>query len=111
MRRTAVSIVAALALLAVLPGSSGARPVHPDAPFITSEPPMLVALQPGVAITPIINAGELIGGRLGGFQFTGVPDGIGLYAELGEPARGVREPRDGLSAGATRRSRASRTCH
>ncbi|MGZ5317824.1 MAG: hypothetical protein ACXWFT_05325 [Actinomycetota bacterium] len=83
MRRTAVSIVAALALLAVLPGSSGARPVHPDAPFITSEPPMLVALQPGVAFTPIINAGELIGGRLGGFQFTGVPDGIGVYESSG----------------------------
>ena len=83
MRRTTVSIVAALALLAVLPGSSGARPVHPDAPFITSEPPMLVALQPGVAFTPIINAGELIGGRLGGFQFTGVPDGIGVYESSG----------------------------
>ncbi len=78
MRRTAVSIVAALALLAVLPGSSGARPVHPDAPFITSEPPMLVALQPGVAFTPIINSGELVGGRPW-FQFTGVPDGIGVY--------------------------------
>jgi hypothetical protein len=40
---------------------------------------MLVGLEPGVDITPIINAGELIGGRLGGFQLTGVPDGIGVY--------------------------------
>jgi hypothetical protein len=79
MRRTTVPIVTALALLAVFPGSSVARPVHPDAPFITSEPSMLVALQPGVAFTPIINSGELIGGRLGGFQLTGVPDGIGVY--------------------------------
>jgi hypothetical protein len=79
MRRTTVSIVAALGVLAMLPGSSGARTVHPDAPFITSQRPMLVGLEPGVDITPIINAGELIGGRLGGFQLTGVPDGIGVY--------------------------------
>ena len=77
MRRTAVSIVAALALLAVLPGTSGARPVHPDAPFITSEPPMLVALQPGVDITPIISAGDLIGGSLGGFQYSAALTGSG----------------------------------
>ena len=37
---------------------------------------MLVALEPGVEITPIINAGDRVGD---GFQYTGVPDGIGIY--------------------------------
>ena len=78
MRRSALSVVAVLALLSVVPVTP-AGAVTPKAPFITSEPPMIVALDPGVDITPIINSGELIGGRIGGFQFTGVPDGIGVY--------------------------------
>ena len=38
---------------------------------------MLVALQPGVEITPIIDSGDRVGDD---FQYTGVPDGIGVYA-------------------------------
>ncbi|MEO8476082.1 MAG: hypothetical protein ABI572_03395 [Actinomycetota bacterium] len=79
MKRRTASMAAVIALAAMLPGTSSARPIRPDAPFITSEPPMIVALQPGLDITPIMNSGELIGGRLGGFQLTGVPDGIGVY--------------------------------
>ena len=39
--------------------------------------PMLVSLEPGVEITPIINSGDRVGDD---FQYTGVPDGIGMYA-------------------------------
>jgi hypothetical protein len=38
--------------------------------------PMMVALAPDVAITPIISAGDQVGDA---FQYTGVPDGIGIY--------------------------------
>lgn len=33
----------------------------------------------GIEITPLVTAGDVIGGRLGGYQFTGTPDGIGAY--------------------------------
>lgn len=79
MRRTAMVIVAALGVVAVTAGSSGAATVRPRAPFITAGRPMIVALQPGVEIEPLLTAGDVIGGRLNGFQFTGVPDGIGVY--------------------------------
>ena len=78
MRRTAAASVAAFMItLAMLP-RAGAAPVR-EAPFITSSRPLIVALQPGVQITPIINSGDLIGGRVGGFQYSGTPDGIGTY--------------------------------
>ena len=38
--------------------------------------PMVVALQPGVKITPLLTSGDRVGAN---FQFTGVPDGIGIY--------------------------------
>jgi len=38
---------------------------------------MLVPLAPEVKIDPIISTGDVVGGTLGGFQFSGIPDGIG----------------------------------
>lgn len=79
MKRTA-TVIFAIALLGPLGSpSAGASSVDAKAPFITSKASMIVALQPGVEITPIINSGDVIGGRLGGFQYTGTPDGIGVY--------------------------------
>lgn len=77
MRRT-LAMAAALALTVMASGGSSAT-VRPDPPFQTSKKPMLAAVAPGVELTPIINAGELLGTRADGFQFTGTPDGIGVY--------------------------------
>jgi hypothetical protein len=73
MRRIVPLLTATLAAMLLMP------PVAVAAPFRTEAPPQLVALEPGVTITPILTAGEVIGGDRDGFQFTGVPDGIGVY--------------------------------
>jgi hypothetical protein len=48
------------------------------APFQTEAPPQVVpiATAEGVTITPILTSGDVVNA---GFQFTGVPDGIGIY--------------------------------
>ena len=79
MKRMIAAIAAALTILVCMAPATSARVVRPRAPFITSTPPMIVALQPGVDILPILTAGDVIGGRVSGFQYTGVPDGIGVY--------------------------------
>jgi hypothetical protein len=72
MKRSVTVLVATLAMTSALSGSATA---HREARRATQARPMLVALQPGVEITPIINSGD----RVGDFQYTGVPDGIGVY--------------------------------
>lgn len=74
MRRIGPFLTTVLAVMTVVPA-----PAVRAAPFQTNARPQLVAIEPGVTITPIITAGDVIGGRLGGFQFSGVPDGIGVY--------------------------------
>jgi hypothetical protein len=73
--------IAALGVVALSVTTAGAATptARPGAPFITPTAPMIVALEPGVDILPILSAGDVIGGRLEGFQFSGVPDGIGVY--------------------------------
>jgi hypothetical protein len=72
-----VTLVSAMSL----PPFAGARTetVTARAPFITTARPQLEALSPGVEITPLITTGDVIGGRLAGYQFSGTPDGIGAY--------------------------------
>jgi hypothetical protein len=76
MRRSFAPMLSALLCLAVwIPTSPAAASARN--PFVrTSARPMLVALQPGVEITPLLNAGDHVGGH---FQYTGVPDGIGVF--------------------------------
>src|SRR5215217_1313447 len=45
----------------------------------TRRPAQLVATTPGVGIRPILSVGDVVGGRLGGYQMTGIPDGLGAY--------------------------------
>lgn len=71
MRRFVSFVVVALTCAAVF-APVAAR----GAPFQTDGRPQLVAIAPGVTITPILTAGDVVGRR---FQFTGVPDGIGVY--------------------------------
>ena len=80
MRKVLLAGLTAFAMMFSIPTGVIATTVTPKTPFQTSTRPYLVGLQPGVDIVPLISAGDVIGGRLGGFQFTGVPDGIGTYA-------------------------------
>jgi hypothetical protein len=73
MRRF-VPLVAAVSTIVFAHGS----PVH-AAPFQTAARPQLIALADGVQVTPILTAGDVVGD----FQYTGVPDGIGVYQEDG----------------------------
>jgi hypothetical protein len=45
------------------------------APTITSQRPQLVALATGVVIQPLLTAGDVVGG----YQMSGVPDGLGAF--------------------------------
>jgi hypothetical protein len=80
MRRLIPLTALGMVLAAIMQPSASAVQNTRTAPFVTSERPYLVRLDPGTTITPILTSGEVIGGRLGGFQFSGVPDGIGAYA-------------------------------
>jgi hypothetical protein len=50
------------------------------APFTTDGRPQVVALAQGVTITPILTTGDVVNNR---FQFSGNPDGIGVYERDG----------------------------
>jgi Bacterial protein of unknown function (DUF839) len=68
---------ASLALVAVLAGAlttvGGAS--HDGGGFDTSKPPYLVPTATGVEVDPIISTGDIIGG----YQMSGIPDGLGGY--------------------------------
>jgi hypothetical protein len=73
MKRLVTVLIATLAIASVWSETATAdRAARGAAPAR----PMLVALEPGVEITPIISSGDQVGD---GFQYTGVPDGIGVY--------------------------------
>ena len=78
-----LTVVATLAATTTSFGGTAAasiRVAHAATPFTTSERPYLVALAPGVQIQPILSTGDVIGGTKAGYQMSGVPDGIGMYA-------------------------------
>ena len=79
MRKVLLAGLTAFAMVFSIPTGVIATTVTPKTPFQTSTRPYLVGLQPGVDITPIISTGDLIGGSLGGFQYSADPDGIGFY--------------------------------
>lgn len=82
MRRSKlIAVVGVDAVVAVwLLGSSvaGANVTAPT-PFVTSERPLLVPLEDGVLVRPILTTGDVIGEGAGAYQMSGVPDGIGWY--------------------------------
>ena len=65
-----VPVLAALLVLGVQPPASAHR-----APVTTSQRPQLVALASGVVIQPLLTAGDVVGG----YQMSGVPDGLGAF--------------------------------
>jgi hypothetical protein len=76
MKRLAGRIILAIMVASAIPAWTGAQAEQVDRAPGTSARPMIVPLQPGVEITPLLNAGDRVGDD---FQYTGVPDGIGVY--------------------------------
>jgi hypothetical protein len=74
----------ALALAAVLAGAwatvGGAT--HGGPGFDTPKPAYLVPTAPGVQVDPILSAGDIVGG----YQMSGIPDGLGAYRKHGRTA-------------------------
>ena len=79
MKRTVTSLIAAVLIAGMASPAALAAPSADGKPFVTSARPELVALTGGLTITPILTAGDVVRGAKDRFQFTGVPDGIGVY--------------------------------
>jgi hypothetical protein len=73
----AITVVVAILTAGVAIAAGGNDPEVKG--FRTSRPAQLVATAPGVRIRPILSVGDVVGGRLGGYQMTGIPDGLGAY--------------------------------
>jgi hypothetical protein len=71
MRRFVLFVATLMIGIGIMPA-----PAAHAAPFQTEARPQLVPLAPGVTLTPIVTAGEQLND---GFQFSGVPDGIGVF--------------------------------
>jgi hypothetical protein len=71
--RVRVMVVLLAATASLLP--AGPPAVAVDGGFFTESRPYLVPLEKGVEITPIITAGDVVGG----YQMSGIPDGMGWY--------------------------------
>lgn len=82
MKRKVIGAAAAAAVVAVaaVAVAIAAESDEVDVPgFDTSRPPQLVAVAPGVEIDPWLSVGDIVGGELGGYQMSGIPDGIGAF--------------------------------
>jgi hypothetical protein len=74
MKRLTALAATAGALALMVAGS--ATSAH-DPGFKTAKPPYLVPIAPGVATDPIISAGDIVGG----YQMSGIPDGLGAFKD------------------------------
>jgi Bacterial protein of unknown function (DUF839) len=72
MKRLTALAATAGAFALMIAGS--ATPAN-DPGFKTAKPPYLVPLASGAAVDPILSAGDTIGG----YQMSGIPDGLGAY--------------------------------
>jgi hypothetical protein len=71
MRRLAIGL--AVTVMAGL--QVGSVSAEPTVGFDTARPSMLAPLEPGVVIDPILSTGDIVGG----YQMSGIPDGLGAY--------------------------------
>jgi hypothetical protein len=78
-RLTAVAAIAGALALLVAGGASSAKgdPAKKNPGSKTAKPAYLVPLAPGAAVDPILSAGDTIGG----YQMSGIPDGLGAYKD------------------------------
>ena len=74
-RLTALAVTTAVALSL----AGGASPVNSDG-FKTAKPPYLVPMVPGAAVDPILSTGDVVGG----YQMSGIPDGLGAVKDGGD---------------------------
>jgi hypothetical protein len=77
MRRRVLAAVVALLAAAVVAATA---PAGNDPGFKTAKTPYLVPMQPGVEVDPIISTGDIVGG----YQMSGIPDGLGAYKAAGD---------------------------
>jgi hypothetical protein len=77
MRRLWLAAVVGCVLTTV---GAATAPAANDAGFKTAKPPYLVPMVPGAAVDPILSAGDVVGG----YQMTGIPDGLGAYKGGGD---------------------------
>jgi hypothetical protein len=77
MRRLTALAAVAGALALTIAGS--ATPAN-DPGFKTAKPPYLVPITAGTVVDPIISAGDIVGG----YQMTGIPDGLGAFKDGGD---------------------------
>jgi hypothetical protein len=68
----------ALGLLAVAVFGFGATAAN-NPGFKTANRPYLAPLEPGVLVDPILSTGDIVGG----YQMSGIPDGLGAYKDSG----------------------------
>src|ERR671930_1803887 len=77
MRRTLLATAVALLTMAAVGWTASAA----DQPgFKTAKRPYLVPVEPGVITDPIISTGDIVGG----YQMSGIPDGLGAYKDGGD---------------------------
>src|SRR5436190_14235932 len=72
MRAGAIALLG----LAVVAASTAASPPG----FHTAKRPYLVPLATGVQVDPILSTGDVVGG----YQMSGIPDGIGAFKDKGD---------------------------
>jgi hypothetical protein len=78
-RAAVVLVVVALTAVAGIANEHGV--FDDDVPaFKTSAEAQLVPLADGVRVEPILTAGDVVGGDVGGYQMSAIPDGLGLYS-------------------------------
>lgn len=82
--RISVAALAAVVVGALVAGTSAAaKGSRAKAGLDTSRPSQLVPLARGVAVDPLLSTGDV----LGGYQMSGIPDGLGAYTlRHGRPA-------------------------
>jgi hypothetical protein len=79
MRRVQfVALAIAIAVAGVIASIGGAT--HDGPGFKTAKPPYLVPTASGVQVDPILSTGDIVGG----YQMSGIPDGLGAYKGQGD---------------------------
>jgi hypothetical protein len=75
MRTRLLLLAAAMVGVTVATVGAVSGAAAPAPGFKTARPAMLAPLEPGVVIDPILSTGDIVGG----YQMSGIPDGLGAY--------------------------------
>jgi hypothetical protein len=76
MRRTLLAVGLAVLTMGIV-GWTASAATNPG--FKTEKRPYLVPIEPGVITDPILSTGDVVGG----YQMSGIPDGLGAYRDSG----------------------------